>query len=172
MLLLLLSVDLGGAFGEASVDGTAVGAELLVDFEVEVGGNPTAVAAHVVDPGQTQETFSLIDRGAGRWGGAAQLDQINFVVVFEVLYAAGDGEVSEPTTLLQLGLDPELIGMAPPSGEADDGEAEGLTPATRRWGWGAVALAALALALLAVWAMGERPRRGTPETEEEAQAPS
>ena len=151
-------IVLGGAFGEATVDGSSFGAGLRVEFEVVVAGAPAAVVVHLVDPGQSQATISLGNRGQGVWAGITDLDLMNFVVVFEVVYPDGTGEVSEPTTLLGLGLDPALIGMGPLV-EADAGDgSQPLSPTTRRWGWGAAALAATALALLAVWAMGERVR--------------
>ena len=153
---LLTLIVLGGPFGEATVDGRPFEAGLRVEFEVVVGGAPAAVVAHIVDPGQLQSTVSLGNRGQGVWAGTADLDLMNFVVVFEVVYPDGAGEVSEPTTLLGLGLDPSLLGMGPVVPIAPvDGE-QPLSATTRRWGWGAAALTALALSLLAVWAMGER----------------
>ena len=153
---LLALIVLGGPFGEATVDGTPFGAGLRVEFEVVVAGAPAAVVAHIVDPGQTQSTVSLGNRGAGVWAGTTDLNLMNFVVAFEVVYPDGAGEVSEPTTLLGLGLDPSLLGMGPVVTVAPiDGE-QPLSATTRRWGWGAAALTALALSLLAVWAMGER----------------
>ncbi len=168
LVAVMAVIVLGGPFGEATVEGTLRGDRLEVEFTVVVGGSPAAVLVHVVDPGQDQETFSLGNRGGGVWGGIADLDVMNPVVVFDVVYPDGEGEVSEPTTLLELGLDPALIGMGPvPDVDSEDGDRP-LSPTTRRWGWGAAALTAIALALLAVWAMGDRvtgkhaaPRRGT-----------
>ncbi len=132
-----------------------------VNFDVEVAGSPTAVAVHVVDPGHDQQTFSLIDRGGGRWGGLAVVDPNNYVVVFEVLYADAQGSVSPPTTLVQLGVDSQMLGIAvePAGGEEQQ---EGLSRASLRWLWAAVALGAAALALLAVWVMGEKSGREPP----------
>jgi hypothetical protein len=153
---LLALIVLGGAFGEATVDGSPFGAGLRVEFEVVVAGAPAAVVVHIVDPGQSQSTISLGNRGQGVWAGTTDLDLMNFVVVFEVVYPDGTGEVSEPTTLLGLGLDPSLLGMGPVVTSAPDDGEQPLSAATRRWGWGAAALAAIALSLLAVWAMGDR----------------
>ena len=66
------------------------------------------------------------------------------------------GEVSEPTTLLGLGLYPALLGMGPVDTAAPADDEQPLSPTARRWGWAAAALTALALSLLAVWAMGEK----------------
>jgi hypothetical protein len=153
---LLAVIVLGGPFGEATVEGAPAGDHLRVELEIAVAGSPAAVVAHAVDPGQTQETISLGDRGGGLWGGVADLEVMNFVLVFEVIYADGESALSGPTTLLELGMDPALLGMEEVVGvEGDDGS-QPLSAETRRWGWGAVALVAVALALLAVWAMGDR----------------
>jgi hypothetical protein len=151
----LAAIVLGGPFGEATVDGTERGDGMRIEFEVVVGGSPTAVVVHVVNLGEDQETVSLTDRGGGKWGSVADLDLINYVAVFEVLYADGDGDVSDPVTLLELGLDPAVLGMGEVT-EPDEQTDEPLSASTLRWGWAAVALAAVALALLAVWAMGDR----------------
>jgi len=176
---LLVIIVLGGPFGEATVEGTHSADRLRVEFEVEVEDAPVAVVVHVADPGQTQETISLGKRSPGVWGGLADLEVMNFVVVFEAIDANGQGTLSEPTTLLELGLDPALIGLEEvvPVGE-NEGD-QPLSARTRRWGWGAAALTAVALALLAVWAMGDRvggehaPVRGKrPKPPEEPQSPS
>lgn len=155
---LMAIIVLGGMFGEATVAGSPAGDRLQVEFEVVVAGAPAAVVVHAVDPGQTQETLSLGDRGGGVWGGIADFEVMNLVVVFEVVYPDGEGDVSEPTTLLQLGLDPALIGMGGVVEVEPDNGDQPLSATTRRWGWGAAALTAIALALVAVWAMGERVR--------------
>ena len=159
LALVLASIVLGGPFGEATVDGTKSGDGIRVDFEVAVGGSPTAVVVHVMNPGESQETVSLTDRGGGRWGSIADVDRINYVAVFEVLFADGDGEVSDPVTLLELGLDPAVLGMGEVPAPDEDTD-EPLSAATRRWGWAALALVAISLALLAVWAMGDRNSNG------------
>ena len=176
---LLVVIVLGGPFGEATVEGTHSAEGLQIEFEVAVDGAPVAVVVHAADPGQTQETISLGQRSPGVWGGVADLDVMDFVVVFEAIYANGQGTLSEPTTLLQLGLDPALIGMDDVDPAGEDSGNQPLSAETRRWGWGAVALTAVALALLAVWAMGERVRgkhaaaRGKRRTPpEEPQSPS
>jgi hypothetical protein len=156
LAIVLAAIVLSGPFEEAAVEGTQQGAGMRIDFEVAVGGEPTAVVVHVVNPGETQETVSLTDRGGGIWGSVADLDLVNYVAVFEVLYADGEGEVSDPATLLELGLDPAILGMGEVTVEGGDSGDRPLSPTTLRWGWGAVALVAVALALLAVWAMGDR----------------
>ncbi len=155
---ILVITALGGSFGEATVEGTDRGDRMQIEFAVAVAGAPVAVVVHAVDPGQTQLTISLGDRGRGVWAGIAEFDLMNYIVVFEVVYPDGTGEVSDPTTLLELGLDPALIGMGSVPVTGSDDVERPLSATTRRWGWGAAALTAIALALLAVWAMGERVR--------------
>ena len=162
----LAFIVLGGPFGEATVEGERAGDRLRVEFEVEVAGTPAAVVVHAVDPGQSQETISLAERSGDRWGGVADLDLMNYVLVFEVVYPDAEGAVSEPTTLLELGLDPGVIGMEDFAVGGEDEGDQPLSAVTKRWGWGAVALAAVALALLAVWAMGDRTK-AQPEVAEE-----
>ena len=171
LAVLMVVIVLGGPFGEATVEGAPVDDGLRVEFEVAVAGAPVAVVVHAVDPGQTQDTISLADRGGGQWGGVADFDVMNYVMVFEVINRDGEGILSEPTTLLALGLDPALIGMEEVATLEEDEGNQPLSAATRRWGWGAVALTAVALALLAVWAMGDRVNTG-PVQEEETQPPS
>ncbi len=170
LLSLLAGIVLGGSFGEATADGRVVAGRLEVGFEVEVAGNPTAVAVHVVDPGHDQQTFSLIDRGAGRWGGLVNVEPNNYVIVFEALYADAEESVSDPVTLVELGVDPQVLGITldPLSGEESP---EGLSKVALRWLWAAVALGAAALALLAVWVLGDRgetPPPFAPDREEPA----
>jgi hypothetical protein len=155
---LLAIIVLGPPFGEATVEGATSGDGLRVEFEVVVSGAPVAVVVHAADPGQTQQTISLGNRTGGVWGGLTELDVMDFVVVFEAIGADGQGTLSEPTTLLELGLDPALIGMDGAVVVDEDDGNRPLTSTTRRWGWGAAALTAIALALLAVWAMGDRAR--------------
>jgi hypothetical protein len=155
---LLMFIVLGAPFGEANVEGAPSADGLQVEFEVFVEGAPVAVVAHLADPGQTQQTVSLANRSGGVWGGVAGLDVMNYVVVFEAVDTGGEGTLSNPTTLLELGMDSGLLGMdgVVPGAEADKDSP--LSPVTRRWGWGAAALTAIALALLALWAMGEKVR--------------
>ena len=155
---LLAVIVLGGPFGEATAEGLPSASGLRVEFEVVVDGAPVAVVVHLADPGQAQQTISLGNRSGGVWGGIAGLDVLNYVVVFEAVDAGGGSTLSEPTTLLELGLDPAAIGMGDTVPGVDTDEDRPLSPVTRRWGWAAAALTAIALALLAVWAMGERVR--------------
>lgn len=150
---LVFAVALGPSFRDGTVEGSPASPdELQLDIGVEVAGSPDAVIAHLIDPGNTQEPVSLAALGGGRWGGTATVERANLVVVFEAIRGA-DSDVSEPATLLELGLDPTLLGLSPTTTVPSE---ERLSPETVRWGWLGLALGAAALALLAFWALGER----------------
>ena len=148
-------VELGAPFVGASADAEEAGDFLRVDLEVELNVDVATVVAHVLDPGGDQETVALNHRGGARFGAVTTTERADLVVVFEAV-RAGEGVLSQPTTLTELGVDPALLepgrGFAPPPTEAP----EVVGPTARRWGWAAVALGAGALALLAFWAMGSR----------------
>lgn len=157
VLGLALSVELGGAFGEASASGHQLAAQLLeVDLSVSVPGGGSVVA-HVIEPGGPQRTLAMANRGGEVFGTIFETRPVDLVVVFEVV-AVDRSEQSAPVTLTELGLDPALLGTLPARLEGPGGD-EGLAVATRRWGWLGLALAAGALSLLALWALGGEDRR-------------
>ena len=169
LLFLVLSVPIGGAFGEAVAEGTVVGNGVIsIELEVEVPG-ATSVVAHILDPGDDQMTLAMNPRAGDVFAVAAEVEQADLIVVFEIL----DGRetiVSRPVNLSELGVDPGVLGsVVPPNrltSDAEEEAAEGvLTPAIRRNLWLAVALAAGALSLLAVWAAGPKPGPETPDSE-------
>lgn len=152
-MVLLLTVELGGVFGQAG----ATGRELengTVEITLSVEAQPdSAVVAHLIEPGSTQRTVALAEVAEGRYEGFFENAPVDLVVVFE---AVGVGSVqSQPVRLTELGLDPALLGVVP----VPTTVAEGLTRETRQWGWLGLGLAAGALALLAVWVLGGEERR-------------
>lgn len=150
-LLLLAAVQLSGAFGFARAELLERGPDsMTVDLEVEVLISVDAVVAHLSFDGEPELTLPLLDRGDGVFGLTTQLAPRNYVVVFDAI--GPRGEVSDPLTLHQLGVD--LVSDT--GGESGTTEAEGFTEATRRVGWLAVALAAASLSVLAVWVLGDR----------------
>lgn len=160
--VLVSAAILGGSFGEATASASpAPGGQMDVTFTVEVAGEAGAVVAHVVDIGGDQSIVGLAPQGAGVWSGNATMQVSNLIVVFEVIRSDGKSNMSDPVTLATLGVDPGLLGIegtattqAPP---------EGYSEGTLRWGWGALALAAMALALLAFWAAGSREPKVQPD---------
>lgn len=159
---LLAAVQIGGAFGEATVEiEELTEGSMIVDLEVEVGVSAEAVVAHFSFDGEPDFTLPLLDRGDGVFGVRTELEALNYVVVFE---AVGGGEVSEAWTLTSLGAD---------FGAADldrvtvaDGSENGFSDETRRSGWLALALAAASLSALAFWVLGGDDRKPVAVREE------
>ncbi|MFQ5968577.1 MAG: hypothetical protein ACE5MI_13370, partial [Acidimicrobiia bacterium] len=82
----LLLIDLGPAFQNASAFGEPAPNDMLfVDVQVEIAGQVQAAFAHVIDPGDEQLTVALINRGGSFWGGGAEIERANLVVVFEAI---------------------------------------------------------------------------------------
>lgn len=117
---LVAAVVLGGDFGVASATGEpAVGNRILVDLEVEVLTTADVVVAHLIQPGQDQETISLSGGSDGIFRGAATVPKVDIVVVFEAVRGPGDSSLSTPATLTELGLDRVLLGdLTPPIEES------------------------------------------------------
>ncbi len=169
-LVLVLATVLGGTFGDASATATPAGdGRLNVEFTVEVSGQADAVVAHIVDIGGDQWVTSLAPEGAGKWTGVTETDATNLVVVFEAIRGDDSSDMSQPATFATLGVDPDLIGMGATSSTTTTDA--GYSQRTKLWGWGALFLAALALAFLALWAAGGRPRRHKQEPEETVPEP-
>lgn len=146
-LTLLSLVPAGSGFGEATATGEQLDTDRIrVELEVRIDG-AGSVVAHLIEPGEEQETVSLADRGGGEFGAVFETRPVDLVVVFEVL--GDDPRQSEPLRLTELGIDRDVLGMAPPLvdlvDEPDDNS---------QWGWLGLGLGAAALSLLAVWAMG------------------
>lgn len=161
VLVLVAAVQLGGTFGSASAELLQRDpAAITIDLEVEVLVSVEAVVAHVRFDNQPELTLPLLDRGDGVFGITTQLAPRNYLVVFEAV--GPNGGLSDPVTLHELGVD--LVGRGS-SSDAD--EAEGLTEATQRVGWLAVAFAAASLSALAVWVLGGPDEETEPGSAEE-----
>lgn len=168
---LLLSVNLGGGFGDAAAVATDRGDGTIgVEIEVAAPGAVT-VAVHFIDPGDGQETRALGTRTGDVFGGVMELEQANLVVVFEAIDPRGDSLLSRPVTLLELGIDPAALGTNAPAVLLVDepGEEPLFSSEIRRWIWIAVGFAAASLALLAYWVAGPKqaPNRSDGSSEEE-----
>lgn len=160
VLLVVAAIQLGGAFGSASAELLQRNpAAITIDLEVEVLVTVEAVVAHVRFDNQPELTLPLLARGDGVFGITTQLAPRNYVVVFEAV--GPDGELSDAVTLHQLGVD--LVGRS----SGDGTEAEGLTGATQRVGWLAVAFAAASLSALAMWVLGGPDEELEPGSAEE-----
>ena len=156
LFALLLLVDLGPSFQNASAFGEpATGDRLTLDIQVEVAGEATVVVAHLIDPGDDQQTVSLIRRGGRFYGGQAAGERANLVVIFEVIRPDGTSELSQGTTLVDMGVDPALLsgGSTTVTTIVDE---EGSGPlGLPTWTWLLVAGVAAVLSAIAFWAMGD-----------------
>ncbi|MDH5616950.1 MAG: hypothetical protein OEY62_10470 [Acidimicrobiia bacterium] len=155
--MLLVVLQVGGGFGEATVTGRELSAiRMELNIEVEApGGGP--VVAHLLDPSGTEETIALVQREAGVFGGFIEVRRIDWVIVFEAL---GTRSIqSSPANISELGLDPALLGRVP-----------GVTATTRPapdapkgYGWLALGSSAAASALVASWFALRRVRSDSAE---------
>lgn len=160
-LLLLAAVEFSGAFGFARAELVERTPDsMTIDLEVEVLVSVDAVVAHLSFDREPELTLPLRHRGDGVFGLTTELAPRNYVVVFDAI--GPRGEVTDPVTLHQLGVD--LVSGSGMETGTTTTEAEGLTEASRRVGWLAVAFAAASLSALAVWVLGD----GQEEDEAEA----
>lgn len=161
-LTLLAAVQLSGAFGIASAELIERAPNsITIDLRTEVFVTVDAVVAHLSFDGEPELVLPLLDRGDGLFGLTTQLEARNYVVVFDAI--GPRGEVSDPVTLEELGVD---LGAGPGGGRATTTEPEGLTATTQGVGWLAVAFAAASLSALAVWVLGGADEVSEREQEE------
>jgi hypothetical protein len=153
-LILMLMPDLGGPFVDASATATPVTGGLQVELEVELNTQVATVVAHLVIPGDDQQTVALADRGNGRHGGLATVPAEDLVVVFEAIDVDRDIRAL-PVTLTELGVDPGVF-RSDRTFAIDETGVRVVSPTARRWLWLAAALGAASLALVAWWAAGSR----------------
>ena len=161
VLAFVLLIDLSPTFSSASAFGRVAGGDLLFgDVQVEVAGEVQTVVVHFVDPGDDQQTVALVLRGGRFYGGQAEVERANLLVIFEVIRPDGSFEQSPPTDLVGLGVDPRLFQPTtfPTLAPADD---EGGLP---NWSWLALAAVAAGLSAVAFWSMRDYPRRDKPRT--------
>jgi hypothetical protein len=156
LAIALAAVQLGGSFGSASASTVSLGATtMIIDLEVEVLVSAEAVVAHLSVEDETL-VIPLLERDGGTYGIRTEVPLKNHVVVFEAL--GENGALSQPVTLSGLGA--EL------TASTGDGEEDGLTGGTTRWGWLGLALGAASLSLLAFWVLGGREERArSPQAE-------
>ena len=154
LMAILAAATLAGPFGEATADAVPEGDYIRVTVQVAIDPSYQAdyVVVHLLNP-VGQETFPLGPLADGRFSGVFTILPFNRAVVFEV-GREGDFVQSQVVSLLDLGLEPELLqttfGTAPP---ADD---------SGRWGWLALAAASLAVATLLGWFLIPKPGAGRP----------
>ena len=148
VLAMLLSVVLGAPFGEAEARALEVDTGITIEVSVEVDGGRSAVLARVVAFAGELPPVALIDQEDGRWVGVLRLSGREDVqVAFEAIDGGGSSEISELSTLTELGVDPAVISQTrpttPPVEESDP----------NWWLIGGAVAGIAALVLLAVWAI-------------------
>ena len=150
-LALLAAVTLAPPFGEATATSSDNdGGEIAVVVEVEVAPDFQAdfVVVHVLNP-DGQETFTMGEGPAGTYSGTFTILPFNRAIVFEA-GREGASALSRTVSLIDLGVEADLLQttFTPPAA----------SPGTNKWGWLALAAAALAGAfLLAYFAWPSEP---------------
>ncbi|MCP3973359.1 MAG: hypothetical protein GY720_02565 [bacterium] len=150
LLALLLSVTLSPPFGEASA--TLIGftpSEVTFEVMVEVLDPAAIVLMRGEDiAGNEIEPVALISRGDGKWGAVVVLPaRSDLRIVFESIPERGGSTLSEASSLVDLGIDPDVLALVerrPPT--EPDTSRPGIL-----WVVLAVVAALAALILLTIW---------------------
>lgn len=139
--LLLLVVELGSGFSGGDATGIGLTPDLIeVRLVVDVAESDGPVVAHLALPGEDISTHPMLAGGEGRWTMVSELRRADWQVVFEALTA---GTLSEPVSLTELGLDPDLLSVSAPTTDTRSSPEDASPP----WWQLSVALAAAALAI-------------------------
>jgi hypothetical protein len=164
-IALLLALELGGAFGAATATVESIADDsMILTLEVELKSSAEAVVAHLAFDDDPQIALPLLDRGGGVFGITTELPAKNYAVVFEAI-GIDDG-LSPAVLISDLGADFGDNDVPTPTTEPKPDE--GLSPATKRFGWLALALTAGSLSLLAVWVIIGRDKDAeSPDVSEE-----
>lgn len=151
LFLLLLSVTLGAPFGEADARALEIDSGMTIEVSVEVDGGRSVVLARTVAFVGELPPVALIDQGDGRWVGILRFSGREDVsVAFEAIDGGGQSEISDLTSLTELGVDPAAISTSRPTQPPSE-------DATLNW-WLFTGIAAglAAVVLLALWAIGDK----------------
>jgi len=148
LLAMLLSVMLGAPFGEAEARALEVDTGMTIEVSVELESGQSAVLARVVAFAGELPPVALVDQGDGRWVGILRLSGREDVqVAFEAIDADGSSDISELSTLTELGVDPATVSPTrPTTPPAED-------PGPNWWLVGGAVTGIAALVLLVVWAV-------------------
>lgn len=155
ILLALVAQTGDAAFTGAEVSGSEVSAATIeVDVAVTLRGSDGPVVVHLLLPGEAEQVSPLARRSDTRWGAMLELRRADWRVVFEDV---GSGVVSEEMTLIDIGLDPALLGVLPAG--SDPPVEEDSSPALPA----AIATFVGLVTLYAVWTLlRHRPGRHKP----------
>jgi hypothetical protein len=148
VLAMLLTVVLGTPFGEAEARALEVDTGMTIEVLVELDSGRSAVLARVVAFAGELPPVALVDQGDDRWVGILRLSGREDVqVAFEAIDADGSSDMSELSTLTELGVDPAVVSPTRPTvPPAED-------PGPNWWLIGGMVAGIAALALLVWWVM-------------------
>jgi hypothetical protein len=156
LLSLLLSVTLAAPFGDAEARALEIDSGMTIEVSVLVDGGRSAVLARAVAVAGELPPVAMADQGDGRWVGILRLSGREDVqVAFEAIDGGGQSEISDLTTLTDLGVDPAVISPTRPT------QLPLQEPGPNWWLLGGIAAGSAALVLLAVWAVGNKVDKRT-----------
>ena len=163
----MLLIPIGGPFVDGAARAEISGTEMEVELVVEVDRPAVAVVAHLVVGGeQPQRSVTLDGRTQRIYGGFVTLPIQDAVVVFELIHADGS-DLSNPTSLSELGV--ELGDLATFDAFESETRVVEDSGSAQRWLFLAIGAGAAALAAFALW---YRDGQMTDEIPEEAQVTS
>ncbi len=148
LLALALSVVLGAPFGEAEARALEVDAGMTIEVSVAVDSGRSAVLARTVAFAGELPPVALVNQGDGRWIGILRFSGREDVqVAFEAIEPDGSSDISELSTLTELGVDPAVVSptrpTVPPAPE----------PGPNWWLIGGIAAGIAAFGLLLWWVL-------------------
>jgi len=156
-VLFLVAVTLAPPFGVAEATALEAGPPFVVSVTVTVSGEPEVVLMRPISAAGELPPVAMVARGEGEWGGVLRLTaREDLHLAFEVLQREGTTVISDPSTLVDLGVDPAVFTLASPTTTTDAGAS-----LPTGFGWLAAAVVAVvgSIAAVAVWAgAGRRDR--------------
>ena len=146
VLAMLLTVVLGAPFGEAEARALEVDTGMTIEVSVELDSGRSAVLARVVAFAGELPPVALVDQGDDRWVGILRLSGREDVqVAFEAIDADGSSDISDLSTLTELGVDPAVVSPTRPTTPPTE------EPGPNWWLVGGAVAGIAALVLLVVW---------------------
>lgn len=151
LFALLLSVTLGAPFGEAEARALEIDSGMTIEISIEVDGGRSAVLARTVAIAGEFPPVAFVDQGDGTWVGVLRFSGREDVqVAFEAIDAGGQSEISDLSTLTELGVDPAVISSSRPTQLPLE------EPGPNWWLVGGVAAGLTALILIVVWVVDNK----------------